>query len=117
MRRRWLLLLAFAPASLSAQMLDVQPGAPVPVTAPPLLSGKVDAVVAARHGDSITVVTSAPDQVRVALSSVTALDVRSGRSHTMGARKGLIWGAGIGLGFALTTLPDSTMTTRSDNKT
>src|SRR5262249_39010369 len=51
------------------------------------------------------------------LSSVTALDVRRGRDHMRGAKRGLLIGAGIGLGFALTTMVDSTQTTRSDDRT
>jgi hypothetical protein len=117
MRRRWLLLLAFAPASLSAQMLDVQPGARVRVMVPSLLAGKVEAIVSARHGDSVTVLTSAPAQVSFPLSSATSLEVSTGRSHLHGAKKGLIWGVGIGVGFAVATMFDSTMTTAADNKT
>ena len=110
MRYNWLLTLLALPLSLQAQMLDVQPGARVRVTAPGLIAGRVEGTVINRTADSVVVATPGFAQYRLAFGSLATLEVYQGRSHGVGAKKGALWGAGVMLPFALLATIDTPRT-------
>jgi hypothetical protein len=107
MRYNWLLTLLAFPLSLQAQMLDVQAGARIRVTAPGVVAGRVEGTVINRSGDSIVIATPALAQYRLGMSSLATLEVFQGRSHGLGAEKGALWGAGVMLPFALLATMDT----------
>jgi hypothetical protein len=95
MRRALFLALGFMPIALQAQMIDVQPGARVRVTAPGVIAGRLQGTVIARMNDSIVVATPQMVQYRLALGSLSEIAVSQGKSRAAGAKRGAIWGAGI----------------------
>src|SRR4051812_8526913 len=101
MRCAWSLFLLALPLSLGAQMLDVQPGARIRVRAPSAVAGRIDGTVLNRTTDSIVIATPALVQYRLGLSSLASLEVYQGRSHSLGAWKGALWGGGVMLPLAL----------------
>jgi hypothetical protein len=90
-----MLLLIAMPVAAHAQMLDVQPGARVRVVAPGMVAGRVEGTVISRMGDSVVLATAQMTQIRLALGSVTSLDLYRGRSKAAGARKGALWTGAI----------------------
>ena len=107
MRYNWLLTLLALPLSIQAQMLDVQPGARIRVTAPGLVAGRIEGTVINRTADSVVVATPGFAQYRLGLNSLATLEVYQGRSHGAGAKKGALWGAGVMLPFALLATIDT----------
>lgn len=95
MRLAALLLVTLAPAPLAAQMIDVQPGARVRVTAPGVVAGQVEGIIATRTADSVVLLTSKPTSYRIALGSISTLSVSQGKSRLKGAAKGSVWGSAI----------------------
>lgn len=80
---------------VAGQMIDLQPGAKVRLTAPGVVAGQVEGLVASRTADSVVLLTSKPMQYRIALASVSGLAVSQGKSRLIGAAKGSVWGGGI----------------------
>jgi len=72
MRYASLVLLAL-PLSLGAQMLDVQPGARIRVSAPSVVAGRIDGTVINRTPDSVVVATPGLFQYRFGLSSMASI--------------------------------------------
>lgn len=101
MRRAWSLFSLMLPLSLGAQMLDVQPGVRVRVSAPGVVAGRIDGTVIGRTQDSIVVATPSSTQYRFELASLSAVEVYQSRSHARGAWKGALWGGGVMLPLAL----------------
>jgi hypothetical protein len=95
MRLAALFLVTLAPAPLAAQMIDVQPGVRVRVTAPGVVAGQVEGLIATRTVDSVVLLTSRPSSYRIALESITTLSVSQGKSRLKGAAKGSAWGGAI----------------------
>jgi hypothetical protein len=110
MRYNWLLTVLALPLCLQAQMLDVQPGARIRVTAPGLVAGRIEGTVINRTADSVVVATPAFAQYRLGLNSLATLEVYQGRNHGLGAKKGALWGAGVMLPFALLATIDAPST-------
>ena len=88
-----ILVICFAP-SLQAQVVLAE-GMKIRFTT--TSNQKLTGVVRARIGDSVTVYT-APNGVpaTVGLSSIRKLQVSRGKSAIQGAKKGALWGAGVG---------------------
>jgi len=103
-----LALLFAAPAN--AQLLELQPGARVRVTAPAVLGGKLEGTIAARRGDTLSIVPSNVAPVDIPISALSRVEVYRGTSRTAGAKKGLLWGLALGL-------PAGLLTAAGDNKT
>jgi hypothetical protein len=91
-----LLLVALGAAPAGAQLLEVQPGARVRVTAPGVLGSKIEAVVFDRRGDTLSLATSGLAPIAVTIASITGIEMYRGKSRSAGARRGMIWGALIG---------------------
>lgn len=92
------------PKGVSAQLMDLQPGLRIRVTAPPVLGTRYDAVIGARSADSITLVKAGATPVHISVSSLQTIEIYRGKSRASGARRGILWGAGIGAALALATL-------------
>lgn len=117
-------LLLFGTASIpcvanaqSARYPEVLPGARVRVTAPGVLAGRYVGTVLTRSSDTIIVANSAGAQVRVPIASMTSLEVSRGKSRMAGFRRGLLWGAPVGLGLGLATMSVADDTDRGDGST
>lgn len=98
------LVLAFTvalPQGVSAQLMDLQPGLRIRATAPPVLGTRYDAVIGTRSADSISLVKAGATPVRISVSSLQTVEVYRGRSRASGAKRGILWGAGIGAALAL----------------
>ena len=103
-----LALLFAAPAN--AQLLELQPGARVRVTAPAVLGGKLEGTIAARRGDTLSIVRSNVAPVDIPISALSRVEIYRGTSRTAAAKKGLLWGLAVGL-------PAGLLTAAGDNKT
>ena len=103
-----LALLFAAPAN--AQLLELQPGARVRVTAPSVLGGKLEGMIAARRGDTLSIVPTNVAPVDIPISALSRVEIYRGISRTAGAKKGLLWGLALGL-------PTGLLTAAGDNKT
>jgi hypothetical protein len=108
MRLAALILITLGHAA-AAQMIDVQPGAKVRVSAPGIVAGQVEGLITSRTADSIVLLTSKSMQYRIALGSVSMLSVSQGKSRLKGAAKGSLWGAGIMLVFSAAVSGDPDM--------
>jgi hypothetical protein len=85
------------PARSDGQLLELQPGAKVRVTAPALLGGVYEAVVGSRTADTLALVRSGSPTLQVPVSALSSASLSRGRSRSAGAKRGVLWGAGIGL--------------------
>ena len=92
---------AMAAARADAQLAELQPGARVRVRAPEVVAGRLETVVIARSGDTVTLTTPRGAPIPVPLGAITTAEVSRGRSHRDGAVKGLKLGTGIGLAMGL----------------
>ena len=75
-----------------AQLLELQPGAKVRVTAPPILGTRYDAVVGSRSGDTLWLVRVGSPTVQVPVSALESVQLSRGRSRAAGAKRGVLWG-------------------------
>ncbi len=94
------LLLATVASAANAQASTVAPGDRIRLRAPEVVSGRLTGTVLSASRDTLTVSDDGRTRV-VPVSAITQLERSSGRSGGAGARKGLLWGTGIGLGLAL----------------
>lgn len=103
------LALCIVPHDMRAQVSEIQPGARVRITAPGIVAGRYAATVLGRTPDTIRV--GAPDKspLDIPVSRITSLEVSRGDSRALGAKRGVLWGGGIGLGLGviLTAAEDS----------
>jgi hypothetical protein len=117
MRLAALLLVTLVPVSLAAQMIDVQPGARVRLTAPGVVAGQVEGLIATRTADSVVLLTSKPTSYRIALGSIKTLSVSQGKSRLKGAAKGSVWGAAIMLVMSAAISGDPSVRREGDTNT
>ncbi len=96
--------LAVGPRASDAQLAELRPGARVRVRAPSVLAGRPEAYIAARSGDSLTLVVPNQSPYVVPLAAITSAEVSRGKSRSRGAIKGVIWGGGIGVALGLFSL-------------
>lgn len=88
-------------AQAQGRLLELQPGTKVRVTAPPLLGGRLEAVIGSRSADSLTFVRSGSNSLTLPISALETVQVSRGKSRLAGAKRGAIWGAGIGAALGL----------------
>jgi hypothetical protein len=98
--RAALFLLALAAPS-GAQSAELVPGQKVRLVAPSVFAGRFQGTVLERRGDSIVVAKPGGVPTMVSFSSIDAAQVSRGKSRARGARKGTLWGLGVGGGLAL----------------
>jgi hypothetical protein len=86
---------------LCAQLAEVQPGVRVRISAPGIVAGHYVGTVLTRSADTLRVgaPTSAP--ITVPVYRLSSLEVSRGNSRALGAARGMLWGAPIGLGLGL----------------
>jgi hypothetical protein len=108
-RGAFAIMLVLSTTPCGAQLLELQPGARVRVTAPGILGGRLDGTIGARHGDTLSVVQQGVAPVNLPISAMTSVEVYRGKSRGAGAKRGLLWGAAIGL-------PLGALTAAGDNK-
>src|SRR5262245_31467079 len=110
-----LLALSSIAASLPAQELPFAPGARIPYR----VAGSGErqkGTLLERTADSIVVGWPNAAPRRIALASITSVEVGHGRSHLRGAGKGALWGAALGVGYivwAYVGASDTSKTIRS----
>lgn len=90
---------------LPAQLAEVQPGVKVRIRAPSAVGGQVQGFVATRSRDSLSLSTGQGPLVSLPLAAITSAEVSRGKSRADGARRGLLWGAPIGLLVMLADAP------------
>ena len=106
MRPRTLMfaLLVFArPAH--AQLTEAQPGARVRLEAPGILAGRYEGTVLTRNGDTLRVGGPNSQPITVPIDRLASFEVSRGTSRSLGAKRGVVWGSGVGLILALVALP------------
>lgn len=96
---------------------ELLPGARVRVAAPGVLAGRYVGTVLSRASDTVVVANSAGAQIRVPFTSMTSLEISRGKSRMAGFKRGVIWGAPIGLGFGLLTTSSVDGTYQGDGQT
>jgi hypothetical protein len=102
MSRAWMVAVLFIwpwPLQAQSQLLELQPGVRVRVSAPVLLGGRYDATVGARRGDTLALVRAGSPTLDIPISAVTGVEIFRGESRIDGARRGALLGGAIGLGL------------------
>lgn len=79
-----------------AQTVGIVPGMRVRVSTDALAS-VLEGVVGNKRGDTLSVVRAGAPPFDLPLSAATRIDVSQGRSRLDGAKRGLLWGTGIGV--------------------
>jgi hypothetical protein len=104
------LLLLAAPASARAQssvagavQSELHPGARVRIEAPGILAGRSVATVLSRSNDTLTVGGPGTVPVAIPMARISSLQISKGKSHSLGAIRGLEWGTSIGAVFGVAT--------------
>ncbi|HYW51292.1 MAG TPA: hypothetical protein VE861_11830 [Gemmatimonadaceae bacterium] len=92
-----ILALIARPESACAQQRDLKPGVRVRVTAPTIFASRYEAVIGTRRGDTLSLVRGDAQPIDVALSAATRVEVSGGKSRWAGAKRGAMWGVGIGV--------------------
>jgi hypothetical protein len=91
-------------AQVAVRSDEIQPGARVRITAPGIVAGRYVGTVLSRSGDTVTV--GSPNSLPLALptSRIASLEISRGKSRSEGAKRGIRWGAPIGLALGLLTI-------------
>jgi hypothetical protein len=109
-RRVWPALVLLLAGQAGAQLRELQPGARVRVTAPAVLGGKLEGMIIAQRGDTLSIVSHNAAAVDIPISGLSRVEISRGKSRAAGAKKGFFWGLAIGLPVGLATAT-------GDNKT
>jgi hypothetical protein len=107
-------LLTFA-RPVHAQLPEAQPGARVRLEAPGILAGRYEGTVLTRNGDTLRVGGPNSQPVMVPIDRLATFEVSRGTSRWLGAKRGALWGSGVGLVLALVTLPSFQSCSLCDN--
>jgi len=89
---------------VSGQWAEVQPGARVRIQSPGIVAGRLVATVLARTTDSLTVASPSSAPIAVPMAKITSIEISRGKSHSLGAIRGVEWGAPIGAALGLATM-------------
>jgi hypothetical protein len=93
-------LLSLSSTCLVAQAVELVPGSKVRVEAPGSLSDRVEGLLVSRTADSVVIVREGTIY-RIPLDKVSSLDIYRGKDRWAGARRGALWGTGIGLAWGI----------------
>jgi hypothetical protein len=88
-----------------AARTELQPGARLRIEAPGIVAGRHVATLLSRSGDTITVGSQSSLPIAIPISSISTLEVSTGKSRSRGAIRGIEWGAPIGAVLGLVSLP------------
>lgn len=91
------LVTMLASSAAQAQLASLLPGVRARIRAPGVIAGRQTGTVLERTADSLAFGVEYGVQVRLALASLTSVDVSGGKSRARGAVKGALWGIGVGL--------------------
>jgi hypothetical protein len=112
MRRQSILIaLAIVPAlalSARAQLTELQPGARVRIQAPGIVAGRFAGTVLTRTADTLVIGAPNATPVRVPIDRISSAEVSRGSSRSLGALRGVEWGAPIGLVLGLAAAATTT---------
>jgi hypothetical protein len=86
---------AVAPAQ--AQLTEIQPGARVRIAAPGIVAGRYVGTVLTRSADTVELGAPGTSPIKVPIARITSVEVSRGSSRMLGAGRGVMWGAPIGL--------------------
>lgn len=89
--------LSAAASSARAQHTEVQPGARVRISAPGIVAGRYVGTVLTRSADTVELGAPGTSPIKVPLARITSIEVSRGSSRALGAGRGVLWGAPIGL--------------------
>lgn len=84
-------------APARAQYTEVQPGARVRIVAPGIVAGRYVGTVLTRSADSLELGAPGVPPIKMPFARITSLEVGRGSSRALGAGRGVMWGAPIGL--------------------
>ena len=92
-----LALTAVGALPAQAQLTELQPGTRVRVEASGIVAGRYVGTVLASTADTMTI--GSPDRLPLAIPTarISAIEVSRGKSKMEGAKRGVLWGAPIGL--------------------
>ena len=104
-----LLVAGIAPArgqssTSGAQTSELLPGARVRIEAPGVVAGRHTATLLSRSADTITVGGPGMVPLAIPVARISSLQLSRGKSRSMGAIRGIAWGAPIGAVFGALTL-------------
>jgi hypothetical protein len=85
----------------AAQTTSPAPEERVRLRAPGVVDGRLTGIVVTRTADALTIRRGDGSVQEIPVSSLTVLERSRGRSRTVGALKGGLWGTGAGLALAL----------------
>ena len=107
--RAVVLVALLVPSILGAQLGELTVGQRVRLEAPGIFAGRFEGTILSRSTDTLVVARPGGVQQRVAVGSLTSAEVSRGKSRTLGAQRGALWGGGIAgaLGLAI-AIPAST---------
>lgn len=92
-----IVVLSGVSAPARAQLTEVQPGARVRIQAPGVVAGRYVGTVLTRSADTLELGTPGTAPIKVALARISSIEVSRGSSRSLGAMRGVAWGAPIGL--------------------
>lgn len=88
---------ALIPGLVLGQNDSVKAGGHIRFRAPGIVQGRQKGILLSRTSDSIVVAIDPTTELRVAMASISELEINKGKSAALGAKTGALWGAGIGL--------------------
>jgi hypothetical protein len=95
-------LLALTPLVTSgAQRAELREGARVRLIAPGVVSRRVEGVILSVGRDTLSLAPTKGAPLPIAMAAITDAQVYRGKSVGAGAKKGALWGAGVGLVVAV----------------
>ena len=90
-----LLLAVSLSQPVTAQLIEVQPGARVRIEAPGAVAGSYEGTVLARTADTLILGGPHVSPIRVPIAQITGLEISHGMSRERGAKIGMKWGVPI----------------------
>ncbi|MGZ8376237.1 MAG: hypothetical protein ACXW0Z_03260 [Gemmatirosa sp.] len=92
-----------AASAAHAQLAELHPGARVRLRASDSAIGRLEGTITARSGGVLTV-ASAAGQRSVPIARIVRAEVSRGKRWDAGARRGVVWGSGLGLAAGVASL-------------
>ncbi len=92
-----LVALTTTAAPACAQFTEIQPGARVRISAPGIVAGRYVGTVLTRSADTVELGAPGTAPIKVPFARLTSVEVSRGSSRMLGAGRGVMWGAPIGL--------------------
>lgn len=94
---RSIAILAALALPARAQLTEMQPGVRVRIVAPGIVAGRYVGTVLTRDADTVQLGAPGTAPVKIPFARITSVEVSRGSSRALGAARGVVWGAPIGL--------------------